>query len=94
MCSSGSVLPRRTGSAAPSPRPTAAQLGAWDAISHGKHALVVAPTGSGKTLSAFLWAIDRVFHEKDATPPAEPQARRRRRRMPRHPPPASSTSRR
>jgi ATP-dependent Lhr-like helicase len=49
--------------------PTPAQLGAWDAISHGKHALVVAPTGSGKTLSAFLWAIDRIFGEKDAAPP-------------------------
>lgn len=41
--------------------PTPAQTGAWDAISAGKHALVVAPTGSGKTLSAFLWAIDSVF---------------------------------
>ena len=40
--------------------PTAAQLGAWDAISRGSHALVVAPTGSGKTLAAFLWAIDRL----------------------------------
>ncbi len=40
--------------------PTAAQLGAWQAISAGKHTLVVAPTGSGKTLSAFLWAIDRL----------------------------------
>ena len=58
------------------PRPTDAQIGAWDAISHGKHALVVAPTGSGKTLSAFLWAIDRVFREKDATPP--PTGKRRR----------------
>ena len=46
--------------------PTAAQAGAWEAISHGRHALVVAPTGSGKTLSAFLWAIDRVFREKPA----------------------------
>ena len=36
--------------------PTKAQVGAWDAISSGHHALVVAPTGSGKTLSAFLWA--------------------------------------
>ncbi|MBF4561351.1 ATP-dependent helicase [Microbacterium sp. VKM Ac-2870] len=45
-------------------QPTSAQAGAWDAISAGKHALVVAPTGSGKTLSAFLWAIDRVFREK------------------------------
>lgn len=48
--------------------PTDAQLGAWEAISHGKHALVVAPTGSGKTLSAFLWAIDQVFREKAAAP--------------------------
>jgi ATP-dependent Lhr-like helicase len=38
--------------------PTPAQLGAWEAISHGHHALVVAPTGSGKTLSAFLWSLD------------------------------------
>ncbi|WP_407360008.1 ATP-dependent helicase [Microbacterium sp. LBN7] len=45
------------------PAPTTAQAGAWDAISAGKHALVVAPTGSGKTLSAFLWAIDSVFRE-------------------------------
>jgi len=45
-------------------QPTSAQGGAWEAISAGKHALVVAPTGSGKTLSAFLWAIDRVFREK------------------------------
>ena len=40
--------------------PTAAQLGAWEAVSSGGHALVVAPTGSGKTLAAFLWAIDRL----------------------------------
>ncbi|MBS1907031.1 MAG: DEAD/DEAH box helicase, partial [Actinobacteria bacterium] len=46
--------------------PTPAQAGAWEAISGGKHALVVAPTGSGKTLSAFLWAIDRVFRERTA----------------------------
>ncbi|MEP7036030.1 MAG: DEAD/DEAH box helicase, partial [Actinomycetota bacterium] len=38
--------------------PTPAQIGAWDAISSGAHTLVVAPTGSGKTLSAFLWALD------------------------------------
>src|SRR3954449_766420 len=43
--------------------PTAAQAGAWEAISQQRHALVVAPTGSGKTLSAFLWAIDRLLTE-------------------------------
>ena len=75
--------------------PTAAQLGAWDAISHGKHALVVAPTGSGKTLSAFLWAIDRIFHEKDAAPPAPAASDARRSAADEdaaHPPHASSTS--
>jgi len=52
--------------------PTAAQIGAWDAISSGAHTLVVAPTGSGKTLSAFLWALDRLT----TTPlPAEPLLR-------------------
>jgi ATP-dependent Lhr-like helicase len=40
--------------------PTPAQAGAWEAISHGRHALVVAPTGSGKTLSAFLWSLDQL----------------------------------
>ncbi len=43
--------------------PTPAQSGAWDAIAAGRHALVVAPTGSGKTLSAFLWSIDRLATE-------------------------------
>ncbi|WP_328618681.1 DEAD/DEAH box helicase [Amycolatopsis sp. NBC_00355] len=48
--------------------PTAAQEGAWRAAHAGEHALVVAPTGSGKTLSAFLWALDRLSTEP---PPAE-----------------------
>jgi ATP-dependent Lhr-like helicase len=38
--------------------PTNAQERAWPAISRGEHVLVSAPTGSGKTLTAFLWAID------------------------------------
>lgn len=41
--------------------PTSAQDGAWNAIADGRHTLVVAPTGSGKTLSAFLWGIDRLM---------------------------------
>src|SRR4051795_12302035 len=47
--------------------PTPAQAGAWEAISQQRHALVVAPTGSGKTLSAFLWAIDRLLTEGSPT---------------------------
>src|SRR3954464_7456273 len=52
-------------------QPTAAQEGAWDAISSGDHALVVAPTGSGKTLAAFLWSLDRL----GGTPPADEKGR-------------------
>jgi Lhr-like helicase len=52
--------PTRTWFEAAFARPTPAQAGAWAAISAGRHALVVAPTGSGKTLSAFLWSIDRL----------------------------------
>src|SRR6516165_1768086 len=40
------------------PGPTEAQARAWPAIQAGRHVLVAAPTGSGKTLSAFLAAID------------------------------------
>jgi ATP-dependent helicase Lhr and Lhr-like helicase len=53
----------RTWFAAAFAQPTPAQVGAWDAIAAGRHALVVAPTGSGKTLSAFLWSIDRLATE-------------------------------
>src|SRR5688572_32365419 len=42
------------------PSPTAAQLQAWPAIQSHRHALVAAPTGSGKTFAAFLAAIDEL----------------------------------
>src|SRR5579862_4391623 len=38
--------------------PTPAQ--GWPAIATGEHVLIQAPTGSGKTLTAFLSAIDRL----------------------------------
>src|SRR6476646_7658725 len=40
--------------------PTPAQSGGWPAIAGGSHVLIQAPTGSGKTLTAFLYAIDRL----------------------------------
>lgn len=39
---------------------TEVQRAAWPAIEEGRHTLVSAPTGTGKTLSAFLVFIDRL----------------------------------
>ncbi|MDR0316230.1 MAG: DEAD/DEAH box helicase [Treponema sp.] len=39
--------------------PTAVQAEAWPLIEQGNHVLALAPTGSGKTLTAFLSAISR-----------------------------------
>ena len=39
-------------------RPTDIQRRSWPRIAAGKHLLITAPTGSGKTLTAFLMAID------------------------------------
>jgi len=40
--------------------PTEVQERAWPQIARGAHVLVSAPTGTGKTFAAFLWAIDRL----------------------------------
>ncbi|WP_154096213.1 ATP-dependent helicase [Microbacterium testaceum] len=66
--------------------PTNAQKGAWESVSSGRNALVVAPTGSGKTLSAFLFAIDRVFREKGPEVPDAAPARRGKSAAPKAPP--------
>jgi ATP-dependent helicase Lhr and Lhr-like helicase len=43
--------------------PTPPQTQGWPAIAHGDSTLILAPTGSGKTLSAFLWCINRVMFD-------------------------------
>jgi len=62
--------------------PTPAQEQGWPAIATGANTLICAPTGSGKTLTAFLWGIDRLARERsEATAgaggePAEADAQR------------------
>ena len=43
--------------------PTPPQTQGWPAIAGGRSTLILAPTGSGKTLTAFLWCINRLMFE-------------------------------
>ena len=52
-------------------KPTSVQAEAWPLIEQGKHILALAPTGSGKTLTAFLAAISRFCSDNDQKYPAE-----------------------
>ncbi len=45
--------------------PTPAQTQGWPAIAGGANTLICAPTGSGKTLTAFLWGIDRLARKPE-----------------------------
>src|SRR6185312_12690941 len=40
---------------------TPAQRMGWPAITRGESTLILAPTGTGKTLAAFLWCLDRLM---------------------------------
>src|SRR6516164_7048476 len=41
--------------------PTRPQELGWPAIARGDSTLILAPTGTGKTLAAFLWCLDRLM---------------------------------
>jgi ATP-dependent Lhr-like helicase len=46
--------------------PTAPQRLGWPVIARRESALILAPTGTGKTLTAFLWCLDRLMlHDVD-----------------------------
>ncbi|HJZ77356.1 MAG TPA: DEAD/DEAH box helicase [Vicinamibacterales bacterium] len=53
--------------------PTRPQTLGWPAIARGDSTLILAPTGSGKTLTAFLWCLDRLMFT--AAPPTRARCR-------------------
>jgi ATP-dependent Lhr-like helicase len=55
--------------------PTPPQLEGWPAIAAGQDTLIAAPTGSGKTLTGFLVAIDRLYRAHDAGEPLQGRLR-------------------
>ncbi len=60
--------------AASFPEPTSPQVQGWPYIAAGEHTLICAPTGSGKTLTAFMASIDRLT----TTPRPEERSHRTR----------------
>ena len=48
--------------------PSAPQRQGWPAIARGEHTLILAPTGTGKTLAAFLWELNALITEGERHP--------------------------
>jgi ATP-dependent helicase Lhr and Lhr-like helicase len=49
-------------------QPSAPQRDGWPAIARGEHTLILAPTGTGKTLSAFLWELNQLIVDGSRAP--------------------------
>jgi ATP-dependent helicase Lhr and Lhr-like helicase len=47
-------------------QPTSPQRLGWPAIARGESTLILAPTGTGKTLTAFLWCLDRLMLQRSS----------------------------
>ena len=48
--------------------PSAPQRAGWPAIARGEDTLILAPTGTGKTLAAFLWELNALITSQALTP--------------------------
>ena len=48
--------------------PSDPQRAGWPAIASGSHTLILAPTGTGKTLAAFLWELNELIVRGSAEP--------------------------
>ncbi len=48
--------------------PTVPQREGWPAIARGESTLILAPTGTGKTLTAFLWCLDKLMLQDGPRP--------------------------
>ncbi len=49
-------------------QPTEPQREGWPHIRSGRNVLIAAPTGTGKTIAGYLWAIDSLARESSALP--------------------------